>query len=676
MFKATAAFFFALAFAAPAVAAPSFPGSDPSIRPQDDLFSFANGGWLKATEIPGDKKSYGTFMILREKAEENTRAILEAASKNPGKTPEDALIGNYYASILDEKTIEKQGLAALKTRLARIDRVETLEDFAVEIGNLMGDGIEVPIGAFVMADQKSPDSYAVYWTQSGLGLPDRDYYLKEGKEAENLLDAYKAYLVTLNRLAGTPLPAMAATQTLNFETALAKIQWTKTETRNALKTHNPVARAKWTKELGDFPWNQYAKAIGMSKKHGTIVRELSYLKAFTRLATAESAPSAWRSYLRSRLLDGTALHLPKAFRDARFKFRGQTLQGLKAEPPRWRTAAQATDEAVGEVVGRRYVAKHFPSAAKAQVSLLVANILSAYRASLESLDWMTPATRKAALAKLATFRVKIGYSNKWRSYKGLVVRRDDAAGNMLRANKFIFSRDMSDAGKKVDSQRWEMTPQTVNAYYSPVGNEIVFPAAILQPPFFDPRADNAYNYGAIGAVIGHEISHGFDDQGRNYDAQGNLRDWWTEADSKAFVERSDRLVSQYDAYEPLPGFKVNGRLTLGENIADLAGVTMALQAYRLSLGNKPAAVIDGWTGGQRFYLGYARNWRSKSRPEWLKTRLVIDSHSPEQYRINGVVTDLDTFYEAFDVKPGDGLYRKPEDRVRIWTVPSRTTKAD
>jgi putative endopeptidase len=355
-----------------------------------------------------------------------------------------------------------------------------------------------------------------------------------------------------------------------------------------------------------------------------------------------------------------------AWREASHRFKGEKLNGLTAAPPTWRTAVEATNAALGEAIGERYVAEHFPPAAKARMQVLVKNLMAVYKENLEKLDWMTPATRKAALDKLAHFSVKIGYPDKWRGYQGLVVKRGDGVGNLVRESRFDYMRDMAEAGRPVDRSRWHMTPQTVNAYYNPVGNEIVFPAAILQPPFFDMKGDDAYNYGAIGAVIGHETSHGFDDQGRRYDAQGRLRDWWQPEDEKNFTSRAERLVAQYSGYEPLPGTHVDGKLTLGENIADLAGLSMALKAYHRSLGAQAPKVVDGLSADQRFFVGFARVWRSKSRPESLKMRLVADPHSPEQYRTNGVVTNMDAFYEAFDVQPGDRLYKKPEDRVRIW----------
>jgi putative endopeptidase len=653
------------ALATPAMALPMPAGADLAVRPQDDLFRAVNGKWLDGAKIPGDKKAYGTFMILREKSNENVRGLLEEAAKNPSRNADSKLIGNFYASQLDEKSIEQHGLAPLRENLDRIAGIKNLDDVAEVMAELGLENVAMPVETGVGADAKKPTVNTVYWAQGGLGLPNRDYYLKSGADSDALRKGYVAYLTQLNKLAGVKDAAEAAGQAMEIEMAIAKIQWSSVERRDAVKTYNPAPRAKWDKDYPGFPWVRFAAASEMPVTSDSIVNEPSFIKAFAEMAPKIKIES-WRSYMRSRLLDTFATDLPKAYRDANFAFKGQKLQGLTSAPPRWRTSVEASDTAVGEAIGSRYVAKYFPPADKARMKVLVTNLLAAYKDGISNLAWMAPATRKSALEKLAKLRVKIGYADTWRGYPGLEIRRDDAVGNLVRSNRFQSERDMAEAGKPVDRSRWDMTPQTVNAYYNPVGNEIVFPAAILQPPFFDPKADDGYNYGAIGAVIGHETSHGFDDQGRRYDADGRLRDWWTSADEKNFSDRSARLVAQYSGYEPLPGQHVDGKLTLGENIADLAGLTMALNAYHRSLHGRTAKVIGGATGDQRFFLGFARVWRSKSRPEWMHTRLVGDPHSPEQFRTNGVVTNVDAFYEAFGLKPGDKLYKKPADRVHIW----------
>lgn len=663
--RSALALLLSLSFSVPVMAqgAIAFEGMDPTVRPQDDLFRHANGKWLDTTEIPADRRSYGTFAMLAERAEADVKALLEEAARNPGASRESRLLGDFYASLLDLDALDRAGLKPLKDEFDRIAKIRSLTGVASYMGHMLGAGVAGPIVAYVSADAKNPAVNAVTWTQSGLGLPDRDYYLNEDKQS--FREAYVAYLTELSRLAGLAEPEKTAKRVMAFETKLAEIQWAAEDRRDALQTYNPTERKNWTKEYGRFPWEEFAKATGMPAGLGAILSEKTYFKAFSKLA-AETPIDTWKAYLRLRVLDAYAEHLSKPFRTAYFQFHGKTLSGLQAESPRWRTAVETTSYALGEAIGQRYVAKHFPPAAKVRMQELVNHLFEAYRESLAKVEWMTPATRQAALSKLSSFKVKIGYPDKWRGYEGLEVKREDAVGNLLRVSRFLYARDMAEAGKPVDRTRWHMTPQTVNAYYDPTANEIVFPAAILQPPFFDMQADDAYNYGAIGAVIGHEISHGFDDEGRRFDGEGRLRDWWTPADEQAFLERAERLVTQYDTYEALPGKFVNGKLTLGENIADLAGVAMAHRAYQLSLGGKQAPVIDGKTGDERFFLGYARVWRNKDREERALSKLATDPHSPARFRVNGVVTNLDAFYQTFDVKPGDKLYRKPEDRVRIW----------
>ncbi|MDB5099180.1 MAG: peptidase [Cyanobacteria bacterium RYN_339] len=654
------------ALAAPALAAPQLPtGSDPKVRVQDDLFRAVNGGWLNAAKIPGDKKAYGTFMILREQSNEHVKALLEEAAKKPGASKEAKLIGAYYTAMSNEKGLDAVGLMPLQDELAAIDAIKGVDDLAAVMARFNQLGVPVPVESGVWPDAKKPDTNTVYWGQGGLGLPDRDYYLKAGKQEETTRKAYKAYLAQLARLAWDPNPEATAAAAYNTELAIAKAEWSKVERRDAVKTYNPAPRATWDAKYPGFGWARFADGIGMPAKQDAVMAEPSYFAAFAKMAKATPL-ATWKAYLKLRLLDEFAPNLSKGFRDAHHGFKGEKLQGLSARPPRWRSAVEATNDALGEAIGAAYVQKHFPAANKARMKTLVDNLLVAYKDGLNKLTWMSPATRKAALEKLAKLRVKIGYPDTWRGYDGLLVKNNDAVGNLKRAAMFAYKRDMADAGKPVDKSRWDMTPQTVNAYYNPLGNEIVFPAAILQPPFFDANADDAYNYGAIGAVIGHEISHGFDDQGRRYDGTGTLRDWWTPADEKAFNARTERLAKQYSSYEPLPGLHVDGKLTMGENIADLTGVAMALNAYKVSLGGKAAKAINGTTAEQRFFIGYARVWRSKSRPEWLRQRVTADPHSPEMYRTNGVVTNVDAFYDAFGLKPGDKLYKKPEDRVKIW----------
>ena len=656
-----------LAGTTPVLAAPMHPfdGMDPQVRPQDDLFRNANGTWLAKTTIPGDRTSFGVFDQMWQRSDDDVKALLEGAKRHPGHDPETRMLGDFYGSLTDTAELDKAGIRPLTPFLTRIQGLKATSDLPVTFATLMQAGVRVPLGTAVYPDEKHPDLYTVYLSQDGLGLPNRDYYLKTGKSDETLRQNYVAYLTQLDKLSGAAHPAEDAKAVLAFETELAKVQWTEVDNRDDLKTYNPTAHADWLAKYGPFDWESLAKGIGMPKDQEVVVSQPSYFLAFAKMA--DTTPlSTWQAYLRLRVLDDYAANLSAPYRAAFQKFHRAQLRGLTQEPPRWRTAIRFMGDAVGEAIGSRYVTKHFPPASKARAKQLVSNLLAAYHERFQHVSWMTPETRDQALDKLSKITVKIGYPDQWRGYQGLRIDRHDATGNLIRTSQFLYARNMRDTGHAVDRSRWDMTPQTVNAYYNPLGNEIVFPAAILQPPFFDAKADDAYNYGAIGAVIGHETSHGFDDQGRHFDADGKLRDWWTAEDGKAFVARADRLVKQYDGYEPLKGEHVNGRLTLGENIADLTGVDMALQAYHYALHGKKAPIIAGWTGDQRFFLSYARVWRNKNRPEWLHQRILSDPHSPEQYRTNGVVSNLNGFYDAFGLKPGDGMYKASEDRVRIW----------
>lgn len=653
------------AFAHPPAQRAGWPGGDPGVRPQDDLFRHANGRWLDQTPIPADKRAYGTFLALRERSDQEVRKLLDAAVKRPGRDADARMIGAYYGALLDTNTIDKQGLKPLAAELAAIDGLRDLDGVATLMGKLGLANVTTPIGAWVQPDDKDPTINAVMWSQHGLGLPDREDFLGSGEQAEKRRAAYKTYLQRVLAQAGSADAAADAEAVFGFETEIAKIHWKRADLRDAVKTYNPKPRATWATEFPGFPWTRFADAIGMPPHAGVVMKTPSFFRDFAKLA-AKTPLATWKAYFRAHLLDDYATNLPQAYRQAHHDFHGTAMQGLTAPQKRWQTAVKETNDYVGESIGKQFVAQHFPPTAKQRMKILVNNLLGAYRERLAKLDWMTPATRRAAAKKLDKLTVKIGYPDRWRGYAGLVVKPGDAAGNTLRATRFHNGRDFAEAGKPVDRSRWGMNPQVVNAYYNPLGNEIVFPAAILRPPFFDMTGDDAYNYGAIGAVIGHEISHGFDDEGRRYDADGRLRDWWQAADEKNFTSRADKLVAQYAAYEPIPGTKVDGKLTLGENIADLAGVQMALRAYERSLNGRAPAIQDGRTGQQRFFYGYARVWRSKSRPEWLRTRLISDSHSPEQYRVNGVVTNLDAFYDAFRLQPGDDMYKAPADRIKIW----------
>jgi putative endopeptidase len=636
---------------------------DGPVRPQDDLFRAANGRWLETTPIPADKSSYGTTIALRDQADARVRAIVdELASREPRDGGERQL-RDYYLSQLDTAAIDRAGLAPAAPWLARIDGLKTREDLAALFGELQGMA-PLPLTLYVNADAKEPQRYALHLYQSGLGLPDRDYYLKDDERLLKARAAYQTYLRALLQAAGDAQVEANAQAVYAFEKRMAEVQWSRVENRDPIKRYNPMPLPEMQRRA-PLPWQPWLTAAKVASPERVIVAQPSYVDAFAKIAADTPLP-VWQAYLKVRVLAAGAEVLPKPLRDARFAYEDQALAGMAQEQPRWQVATRATNNALGEAVGKLYVQRHFPPAYKARMQQLVDNLMAAYRGSIDGLSWMGPETKQRAQAKLARYSTKIGYPEVWRDYSALQVKPGDAFGNRLRAGRFEWERRARQVGGPVDRREWHMTPQTVNAYYNPVANEIVFPAAILEPPFFDMKADDAYNYGAIGGVIGHEISHGFDDQGSRYDGDGRLANWWTEADRKAFDALAQKLVVQYDAYQPLPGQHVNGKLTLGENIADLSGLQIAYKAWQLSLKGKPAPVLDGLTGEQRFFAGWARAWRSKLREERLLQLLVADPHSPAEYRANGAVVNHDAFHQTFGTKPGDGMWKPVEERIRIW----------
>jgi putative endopeptidase len=639
-------------------------GFDAKVRPQDDLFKAVNGQWIKDTPMPADKADYGTFIQLRDRSDERVRKLVEelAASKPSGGIEQK--IGDYYRSYMDEAGIDKAGLAPVKPWFAQIDALKNKADLVVLMGRLQGIA-GTPIVTWVDADPKEPGINRALTWQDGLGMPDRDYYLKDDPRFAKAREAYIGYVETLLRLAGDAKPAENAKRVFALEKRLAEAQWAKVDNRDAVKTYNPMTVAELAKKAPGLDWSSFFKAAALPPLDRLSVSQPSYAIAVGKIVKDTPVP-AWQTYLRVRLLDGAADVLPKEYRDASFAFHGKAIKGLQQEQPRWQKATRSLDGALGEAVGQMYVAKHFPPAYKARMQELVANLLSAYGQSIDALSWMSPETKVRAKDKLGKYMTKIGYPEKWRDYTALEVRMGDAFGNAARAGRFEYERHALRAGKPVDRTEWGMTPQTVNAYYNPSFNEIVFPAAILEPPFFDMSADDAVNYGAIGAVIGHEISHGFDDQGSQFDGEGKLNNWWTEADRKAFDALGEKLVAQYSAYEPLPGHHLNGKLTLGENIADLSGLQIAYKAYHLSLGGKPAPVIDGLSGDQRFFYGWSQAWREKTREERALQLLTTDPHSPPEFRANGAAVNNDAFHDAFGTKPGDGMFKPSGERIRIW----------
>jgi predicted metalloendopeptidase len=640
---------------------------DKAVRPQDDFFQHVNGTWLTKTEIPPDKSSYGSFDILVDQSQTDLRAIVEDAAKNANQEAgSDAQkIGDFYASFMNEARVEEIGLTPLQSEMAAIERIQSKSDLARYFARMYKLNLLNPLVGFVDGDAQQPDREILYLFQGGLGLPDRDYYLKDEPKLLEYRQKYVAFLTTILSLAQQGAPDAAAKDILALETRLARAHWTNVESRDAVKTYNKRTLAELGKEFPGFDWASWTSELGITQAPGVVVSQPSYVKAFA--ATVNELPlERWKPYIRASLINGFAPYLSRAFVDAEFGMYGKTLRGVAENQPRWKRAVNTINGNLGEMLGKLYVERHFTPQAKARMEELVENLRRAFREGIDGLEWMSPETKKEAQQKLAKFRPKVGYPSKWRDYSRVVITKDDLVGNVTRA--FIAENEyqLAKVGKPIDPEQWGMTPQTVNAYYNPVRNEIVFPAAILQPPFFNLQADDAVNYGAIGAVIGHEMGHGFDDQGRQYDANGVLRDWWAPKDATEYMARAKLLVDQFNQFEPLPGLKVNGQLTLGENIGDLTGVVIAHRAYQLSLNGKPAPVIDGISGDQRFFYGWAQQWRAKERDEALRQQVLTNVHSPEMYRANGPLRNVPEFYTTFDVKEGDKMFLPPDKRAKLW----------
>lgn len=639
---------------------------DRKVRPQDDFFRYVNGTWLRDTEIPSDKSRYSMFSVLSDEVDKNLQSIIQDASKSQAaKGSNKQKLGDMYRSFMDQERIEQLGLQPVQEELDSIAKIADLSDLASVMGELYRLGISQPFGFYVYPDAKNPQINGFWLYQSGLTLPDRDYYLKKEEKYQKYRADYKRYIEELLTLANYENSARAADRILALETRIAEKHISRTESRDAEKNYNKRTIKEVKALLAGLDWDSYAQPLGISDVDEAIVRNYPYFEALGEIM-ASTDLNEWRDYLTFHLLDSAATSLPKSFVDLHFGFHATTLKGVPKNQPRWKRGVNATSGALGEVLGQEYVARHFKPEAKAKMEKLVENLTKAYGASIKELKWMSDETKVKALEKLANFKPKVGYPDKWRDYSALEIDPADLMGNLKRSSIFETAHEVSKIGKNVDPVDWGMTPQTVNAYYSPTRNEIVFPAAILQPPFFNLEADDAVNYGGIGGVIGHEIGHGFDDQGSKYDGGGNLKSWWTAEDRKAFDALGDRFVAQYNEYSPIEGLNVNGRLTLGENIGDLAGVAIGYKAYQMSLEGKPAPVIDGLTGPQRFFMGWAQVWRSKMREDALRARLLSDPHSPAQYRVLGPLKNVDAFYQAFDVKKGDKMYLSPEDRVKIW----------
>jgi putative endopeptidase len=638
-------------------------GMDLSVKPGDDFFRYANGKWADRTEVPSDRTRYGNFDKLAELSENRLHAILSEAVAGKINDPDASKVAAAYASFMDETLAEQLDATPIERELTEIRGVTTKDQMTALMGKSNTTGFVSILPIFITADAKAPTRYTVMAVTGGLGLPDRDYYLQPAFGTQKA--KYQEYVTRLLGMIGWEKPAETAQAVVDFETRLAQDTWTRAERRDRDKTYNPMTVAELNTAMPGFDWNRYLAQSELSKVGQVVVTTNTSFPKFARIYSETSLDTlkAWQAF---HVADGAAPYLSKRFVDASFEFRNKTLGGQPEQRPRWKRAVAFVDRTIGESAGRIYVARYFPPEAKAKMDALVTDIQTALKARIQRLDWMGANTKTRALEKLSRFTVKIGYPSKWRDYSLLTFSKSDLYGNMIRAAAYEWRRDVARLDQPVDKTEWGMTPQTVNAYYMATNNEIVFPAAILQPPFFDPDADPAVNYGGIGGVIGHEISHGFDDQGRKSDGDGVLREWWTADDAAKFKAQAARLGAQYSAFEPLPGAHVNGDLTMGENIGDMGGASLALDAYHASLRGRPAPIIEGLTGDQRVFLGWAQVWRQKIRDETLRQGLVSDPHSPARYRVNGVLRNVDGWYSAFQVKPGDALYVAPVDRVRIW----------
>ena len=634
-------------------------GMNPAVRPGDNFYEYANGTWAKNTPIPADKSNYGMFTRLDDISRQRTRAIIEEQAKDPSSR-----IGITYSGFLDTAAIEARGLAPFQPWLNEIKAIDSKSEYAAIAAKANRMSIGSPFAFYIGQDDKTPDRYVSTFAQSGLGLPDRDYYLGTDARMSGIRAKYLAHLTNVLTLAGEANAAARAKAIVDFETKIARAHWTRVDSRDATKTYNLMTRAQFVALTKGFDIATYLNGVGLGAASDVLVAQPSAIKATAGLVSA--APLAvLRDQLLVRSLDNYAAVLPAAFDKEQFAFYGTTLSGTPEQEARWKRAVDFTTGALADDVSKLYVARHFPPETKAAADALVKNVVEAMGRRIDGLAWMAPATKVRARAKLANFTTKIGYPDRWQDYSALEIRADDPLGNAIRAAEWSHADQLSKLGQPIRRWEWGMTPMTINAYANFGMQEIVFPAAILQPPFFDPAADPAINYGGIGAVIGHEISHHFDDQGAKYDERGRLADWWTPADVKAFEAASKNLVNQYDAYEVFPGANVKGAFTLGENIGDLAGLTVAYDAYKHSLGGNPAPVLDGTTGDQRFYLGWAQVWRRNYREANLRQRLITDPHSPSEQR-TFVVRNLDPWYDAFKVEPGQKLYLAPPERVRIW----------
>ncbi len=637
---------------------------DPSVSPAHDLFSYANGRWLRDVAIPADRSHYGVDTIMQDNALHQERELLVDATK--AADADERKAAALYAAYMDDAAIEEAGLSPIGQQLREIDAMRSLKDFSAVMGLFAQIGVTVPVEVYVQPDAKQPSQYALWLTQGGLGLPDRDYYLNVDSRFSELRDTYRRHIVKLLAWAGDSTAEKSAANVLAFETEIAKLQWAVVDRRDPNKTYNPRTVSEIQRGAAELDWSSFITSMGVDPATTRLIlRQPSYAENLSKLLASTPLPTL-RSYLALRLLSEYAEFLPRRFAEEHFAFDEGVLHGTPNAPDRWKRACVLVDRQMGDALGKLYVAHYFPERAKRRADAMVANLLAAYATSIDHLQWLTPATRLEALAKLRMIDVRIGYPAHWRSYERLEIRSRDLGGNVLRARIFESERQFAKLLGPVDRSEWEMTAPTVDAGYTPGTNSIEFPAGVLQPPLFDPDADDAYNYGSTGATIGHEISHAFDNRGSQYDGNGALRDWWTARDHDAFKAKTDLLVSQFDQYEPVHGFHVNGKLTLPENIADLAGLEIAYEAYVTSLQGREAPIIDGLTGPQRFFIGYAQSFMGKRRDALLVAQLASNPHAPERDRVNGIVVHMDAFYKAFNVQPADTMYLPPVQRIALW----------
>ncbi len=638
---------------------------DTTIQAGDNFQMYVNGKWLNETKIPEDKSRYGIFTILRDNSQDDVKEIIEssAATENE-KGSDEQKVGDLYASYMDTLARNNLGNMPIKEEFDKIEDIRSYSDLAKYFAYGIKVGYDVPFGMFVMSDLKKPTQHALYTWQNGLGLPDREYYLKEDEKSEELRKAYEVHIRKMLALAEVEDTKNAAKKIMALETKMAKQHMKKEDTRDIVKLYNSIAKDSLDELMPDFAWNDFMTALGVDKIERVVVPQLNYTKQLNDIIHKTDLDT-WKTYLKWSAINHTANRLSMDFNDQNFEFYGKTMRGTKQQLPLWRRAIGTVNANLGEVIGKVYVKKHFPPEAKERMVKLVDNLLKAYEVSIKELDWMGEETKKEALDKLSKFTPKIGYPDKWKAYD-FAIKSDDLFGNLRRSEMAEYKRQLEKLDKPVDKKEWGMNPQTVNAYYNPSLNEIVFPAAILQPPFFDLNADDAVNYGAIGGVIGHEIGHGFDDQGSTFDGDGVLRNWWTDQDREEFKKRTQALIDQYNAFKVFDDLNVNGEFTLGENIGDLGGLSIALKAYQMSLGDAEAPTMDGFTGIQRVFLGWAQAWRDKSRDETLRMQINTDPHSPALFRVNGVVRNIPEFYDAFEVNKENELYLEPKERVKIW----------